>query len=87
MRFTAALVLLAAVALPAQAQDRGCDIETSSYVVVKPPAKRPNPGLIVAAPQTPCPTLPNEWDGAVGPISVGVDVRPPRRRAPRPADR
>src|SRR5436309_881819 len=87
MRFIAPLVLLVAMALPAQAQDQGCDIETSSYVVVKPPTRRPSPGPIVAAPQTPCPTLPNQWGNAIGPIDVGIDLQRPRRRTPLPDGR
>ncbi|MDQ0471702.1 hypothetical protein [Labrys wisconsinensis] len=83
-----ALFLFAVLAAPAlaQTQDRGCDIETSSYVVVKPPTPRPPTGPVVAVPQTPCPTLPDQWDGAVGPIGVGIEIKPPRR-GHRPAER
>ena len=62
---------------PALAQQGpGCDIETSSYAVVTPPAhartERGKP--IVAQPQTPCPILPPNPDNDIGPI--GIEVRP-----------
>jgi len=81
--------LIVAPAVPALAQDRGCDIQTSSYVRIVPP-HAPKSALIVAAPQTPCPVLDTGPQPQIGPIII--DVKPDgsdanRRRSGRSAPR
>jgi hypothetical protein len=64
---------------PALSANQGCDIATSSYVRVLPPEKRQAQSgrrsrPIQAMPQTPCATIPNGWENAIGPI--GVEINP-----------
>jgi hypothetical protein len=77
------LPLLAVSALfpaaPALAQDRGCDIETTSYVRIIPP-KAPKSDTVIATPQTPCPVLDTGPQPQIGPFVI--DINPPRKRPP-----
>ena len=76
-------VLSAPISSPALAQDRGCDIQTSSYVRIVPP-NAPKSAVIVAAPQTPCPVLDTGPQPQIGPITIEVkpDSSGPGRRRP-----
>ena len=81
------LWILAAVAVlsstPALAQDRGCDIQTSSYVRIVPP-NAPKSAVIVAAPQTPCPVLDTGPQQQIGPIAIEIKPTIPDPVRPRP---
>lgn len=68
----------------ALAQDKGCDINPSSYATVVPPG-RGNGAVITAAPQTPCAIIPNGWENSIGPI--GVEVTPRERDLETPMRR
>jgi hypothetical protein len=69
-------MLLLLSAGPALAEDRGCDIETTSHARIAPAGRGSGPTLSVG-PQTPCATIPNGWENAIGPI--GVEVTPQQR--------
>ena len=71
-----------AIATPALAQDRGCDIQTSSYVRIVPP-NAPKSAVIVAAPQTPCPTLDTGPQPQIGPIAIEIKPTVPDPTRPR----
>jgi hypothetical protein len=65
---------------PTLSANQGCDITTSSYVRVLPPERRQvrsgRPSRpIVTMPQTPCATIPNGWENAIGPIGVEISPR------------
>ena len=66
---------------PALAQDRGCAIETSSYVRIVPP-RAPKADTVIATPQTPCPVLDTGPQPDIGPITI--EITPPKRRPPPP---
>jgi len=79
--FPALLALVAALpGEPAAAQTHqpGCDITTSSYVVIDPPARRRAAGPIVAMPQTPCATIPNGYEDVLQGITVDVNRGDPQ---------
>jgi hypothetical protein len=58
----------------AQGAQAGCDIATSSYVVVAPPRHHADRGPVVALPQTPCATIPNGYEGVLQGITIDVDA-------------
>jgi hypothetical protein len=66
-------------AASAQAPLPGCDIATSSYVVIAPPSRKPAPAVITAMPQTPCATIPNGYEGVLGQINIDVNPMDPRQ--------
>src|SRR5690349_10760217 len=57
----------------AQTHQPGCDITTSSYVVIDPPSRHKAVGPIVAMPQTPCATIPNGYEDVLQGITVDVN--------------
>lgn len=78
----AAFAVLSSAPAPALAQDRGCDIQTSSYVRIVPP-NAPKSAMIVAAPQTPCPTLDTGPQPQIGPIAIEIKPTMPDPARPR----
>ena len=66
-------------AASAQAPLPGCDIATSSYVVIAPPSRKPAPAVTTAMPQTPCATIPNGYEGVLGQINIDVNPMDPRQ--------
>ena len=79
------IILFVAVAMPlaepALAQDRGCDIETTSYVRIVP-KDAPKSDTVIATPQTPCPVLDTGPQPQIGPITI--DIKPPKRKPAAP---
>ena len=74
-QWAAGLVLSCVALTPALAQSAqpGCDIATSSYVVIAPPTRKPPSPVITAMPQTPCATIPNGYEGMLGQMSIDIN--------------
>lgn len=85
MRIAVATCLWLAATLPVLAQpvetkpaEDGCDVDTSSYVRLTPPARSKGP--VVAMPQTPCPTIGRRPDMSLEEALILRQLLEPRER-------
>ncbi len=77
----AASAPLPAFAQNATTQDLGCDIPTSSFATVVPGGPQDRGRLIVATPQTPCPTLATGDPAGTDALgAIHIEIAPPSHR-------